>query len=206
MPSNGLSKKPGGAAGIMGLFVTRFWRTSMSKRIGFVGIVCLSVLLLAGCAVPSSGSDAEAGSGEDTKSDEPRIAPAFTLPRVGGGEVSLADSNGRVRLVDFWTTWCPPCREEIPMLNELQLAYGERGFDILAISPEEADILEEFQAENPVEYISLIGTEELVHEYGALGYPTAFLIDGDGYVVDFFFGPKPRSVLEEKIEELLSDS
>ena len=92
------------------------------------------------------------------------------------------------------------------MLNELQLAYGERGFEILAISPEEADVLEEFQEENPVEYTSLIGTEELVHEYGALGYPTAFLIDRDGYVVDFFFGPKPRSVLEAKIEELLSDS
>ena len=92
------------------------------------------------------------------------------------------------------------------MLNELQLAYGERGFDIIAISPEEASVLEEFMAENPVEYISLIGTEELVHEYKAMGYPTAFLIDGDGYVVDFFFGPKPRSVLEKKIEELLADS
>ena len=92
------------------------------------------------------------------------------------------------------------------MLNELQLAYGERGFDVIAISPEEPGILEEFQAENPVEYTSLIGTEELVHEYGALGYPTAFLIDGDGYVVDFFFGPKPRSVLEAKIEALLAES
>ena len=92
------------------------------------------------------------------------------------------------------------------MLNELQEAYGERGFDVIAISPEEADILEEFQAEHPVVYTSLVGTEELVHEYGALGYPTAFLIDGEGYVVDFFFGPKPRSVLESKIEELLSES
>ena len=181
----------------------------MSKGIALVGLLSLSVLLLAGCLAPaqSSGDEGEVSSSEgSSKTEEPRVAPAFTLPRVGGGEVSLADSAGRVRLVDFWTTWCPPCREEIPMLNELQLAYGERGFDIIAISPEEADILEEFMAENPVEYTSLIGTEELVHEYGALGYPTAFLIDGEGYVVDFFFGPKPRSVLEKKIEELLSDS
>ncbi len=181
----------------------------MSKGIAFVGLLSLSVFLLAGCGAPaqSSGDDGEVSSNEGaSKPGEPRVAPAFTLPRVGGGEVSLADSAGRVRLVDFWTTWCPPCREEIPMLNELQLAYGERGFDILAISPEEADILEEFMAENPVEYTSLVGTEELVHEYGAMGYPTAFLIDGDGYVVDLFFGPKPRSVLEKKIEELLSDS
>ncbi len=179
----------------------------MSKGIAFVAIVSLNLLLLAACAAPSSDDSAAAASSEDaSKSDEPRVAPPFTLARIGGGEVSLADSDGRVRLVDFWTTWCPPCREEIPMLNELQLAYGERGFDIIAISPEDAAILEEFQAENPVEYTSLIGTEELVHEYGALGYPTAFLIDGDGYVVDFFFGPKPRKALEAKIQELLSDS
>jgi len=181
----------------------------MSKGIASVGIVLLCLLLVAGCGAPASSSadDAEAASGGESKSDEPRIAPAFTLARIGGDdEVSLADSNGRIRLVDFWTTWCPPCREEIPMLNELQEAYGERGFDVIAISPEEADILAEFQAEHPVVYTSLVGTEELVHEYGALGYPTAFLIDGEGYVVDFFFGPKPRSVLEAKIEELLSES
>ena len=148
----------------------------MSKGIAFVAIVSLNLLLLAACAAPSSDDPAAAASSEDaSKSGEPRVAPPFTLARIGGGEVSLADSDGRVRLVDFWTTWCPPCREEIPMLNELQLAYGERGFDIIAISPEDAAILEEFQAENPVEYTSLIGTEELVHEYGALGYPTAFL-------------------------------
>jgi len=181
----------------------------MYKGTALIGLLSLSLVLLAGCGAPASSSDEDAQAATDagsSKSEEPRIAPAFTLPRVGGGEVSLADSAGHVRLVDFWTTWCPPCREEIPMLNELQLAYGDRGFDILAISPEEADVLEEFFAENPVEYTSLIGTEELVYEYGALGYPTAFLIDGDGYVVDFFFGPKPRSVLEEKIEALLSDS
>ncbi len=179
----------------------------MSKGIAFAAAIGLSALLLAACSAPPAGDDVAAVGAENaTKSDEPRVAPPFTLARIGGGEVSLADSAGRVRLVDFWTTWCPPCREEIPMLNELQLAYGERGFDIIAISPEEADVLEEFQADNPVEYTSLIGTEELVHEYGALGYPTAFLIDGDGYVVDFFFGPKPRSVLEAKIEELLADS
>ena len=181
----------------------------MSKGIAFVGLLSLSVLLFAGCGAPapSSSDEGEVSSDESSsKPKEPRVAPVFTLPRVGGGEVSLADSHGRVRLVDFWTTWCPPCREEIPMLNELQLAYGERGFDILAISPEEADILEEFMAENPVEYTSLVGTEELVHEYGALGYPTAFLIDGDGYVVEVFFGPKPRKALEKQIEALLIDS
>lgn len=179
----------------------------MVKRIAFVGCVLVGALV-SGCAAPAPAEGGgQASSGPAAAGDDgPRIAPPFTLPRVGGGEVSLADSAGRVRLVDFWTTWCAPCREEIPMLNELQLAYGERGFEILAISPEEPDVLEEFTAENPVEYTSLIGTDELVEEYGAMGFPTAFLIDGEGRVVELFFGPKPRSILEKKIEELLAAS
>ncbi len=181
----------------------------MSKRLAFIGIVVLSLVVVAGCnaPVPQEGAEASASSGDKTKPGEPRLAPPFTLAKIGSDEtVSLADSSGRVRLVDFWTTWCPPCREEIPMLNELQETYGDRGFDIIAISPEEPSVLEEFAADHPVVYTSLIGNEDLVHEYGALGYPTAFLIDGDGYVVDFFFGPKPRSVLEKKIEALLAES
>jgi thiol-disulfide isomerase/thioredoxin len=180
----------------------------MFKRVRLVFGVAWVVLLSPGCGapVPSGGDGGETVTQAEAASEEPRVAPEFTLPRVGGGEVSLADSSGRVRLVDFWTTWCAPCREEIPMLNELQIAYGDRGFDILAISPEEPDVLEEFLAENPVQYTSLVGSDELVQEYGAMGYPTAFLIDGDGYVVEFFFGPKPRSVLEKKIEELLTAS
>jgi len=173
----------------------------MVKRIALVCWLSLGAVVGSGCA-PTAPS----GEVAEKSPSEPRVAPPFMLQRVGGGEVSLADSAGRVRLVDFWTTWCAPCREEIPMLNEIQIAYGDRGFDILAISPEEADVLEEFMAEHPVEYTSLVGNEELVQEYGAMGYPTAFLIDGEGRVIDFFFGPKPRSVLEKKIEELLDAS
>ncbi|NIM00933.1 MAG: redoxin family protein [Acidobacteria bacterium] len=180
----------------------------MSKRFAFIGVLVLSLVCVAGCGAPDPPTGEEAAAASDAASTSgDRLAPEFTLARIGGGEqVSLADSAGRIRLVDFWTTWCPPCREEIPMLNELQQTYGERGFDVIAISPEEPDVLEEFAADNPVVYTSLIGTEDLVHEYGALGYPTGFLIDGDGYVVDVFFGPKPRRALEEKIEALLAES
>jgi len=171
------------------MHASRFWSAA-----GAV-VLCLAVVGCTGGRGPGDGPIA-VGS----------LAPDFELPLLDGGTIRLSDLRGKVVFLNFWATWCAPCREEIPMLNELQLAYGERGLDIIAISPEEADVLEEFQADNPVEYTSLIGTEELVHEYGALGYPTAFLIDGDGYVVDFFFGPKPRSVLEAKIEELLADS
>lgn len=165
----------------------------MSKQIA-VALWVLSVFAIGGC-------------GEQTRPAQgARIAPDFTLPRVGGGELSLAAGKGTVRLVDFWATWCAPCREEIPMLNELQRTYGERGFQILAISSEDAALIEEFVAEQGVEYTNLVGTDELAQEFGAIGLPTAFLIDGEGRVAEVYFGSKPRAVLEEKIEELLAAS
>lgn len=170
----------------------------------------VSVALLAACAACAQDPQAAAGAAgnpvEDSGQPEARIAPPFTLPRIGGGEVSLADSSGSVRLVEFWATWCPPCREEIPMLNELQQTYRDRGFEILAISSESASVIEEFLGEYAVEYTNLVGTEDLEHEYGAIGLPTGFLIDGEGRVAEVYFGAKPRRVLERKIEELLAAS
>ncbi len=170
----------------------------------------LSVALLAACAVPGEGSQAAVGAKgtpvEDSGEPAVRIAPDFTLPRIGGGEISLADTSGMVRLVEFWATWCPPCREEIPMLNELQQKYRSRGFVILAISSESASVIEEFLFEHPVIYTNLVGTEDLEQEYGAVGLPTGFLIDGEGRVAEVYFGAKPRRVLKQKIEELLDAS
>jgi peroxiredoxin len=132
-----------------------------------------------------------------------RLAPDFSLEDLEGKTVSLSDSSGQVRLIDFWATWCAPCREEIPMLNELHGNYADRGLRILAISDESVELIREFVAENGVTYTNLVGTEEVVEEYGALGLPTAYLVDRDGRIVEYFFGPKPRKQLEAKIRELL---
>jgi thiol-disulfide isomerase/thioredoxin len=145
-------------------------------------------------------AEATAAGGEDASSG---TAPEFTLTTVDGREVQLSDSSGKIRLVDFWATWCAPCREEVPMLNELQASYGERGFQVVAISDEEAEVIQDFIDEFGVEYLNLVGTEEVAEAFGVLGLPAAFLLDGEGRVIDSFLGPKPRRVLVEKIESLL---
>jgi len=147
-------------------------------------------------AGPDPSAAAEAG---------PPMAFDFTLDTLSGDSFRLSDATGQVRLIDFWATWCAPCREEIPMLNELQASYGERGFKVLAISDpeEEVGLIREFVEQHEVEYLNLVGTEEVNEAYHVLGLPAAYLVDGEGRVVDSFMGPKPRRVLVEKIEAWL---
>jgi peroxiredoxin len=161
----------------------------------------VGLLAAGGCS--SGGADRGAQAEVPSPSGE---APDFTLPTVDGEQVSLAGTDGQVRLIDFWATWCAPCREEVPMLNELQASFGERGFRILAISDEDAEAIREFVAHHGVVYTNLVGTEEVFEAYGVPGLPAAFLLDAEGRVVESFMGPKPRKVLVQKIEALLRET
>lgn len=169
------------------------------------------LLLAAGCGggVSDEHLVADAHAPESDPGAEPDAGPPmafdFTLDTLNGDAFRLSDATGRVRLIDFWATWCAPCREEIPMLNELQASYADRGFQVLAISDpdEEVGLIREFVKEHKVEYLNLVGTEEVNEAYHVLGLPAAYLVDGEGRVVDSFMGPKPRRVLVKKIEALL---
>ena len=130
-------------------------------------------------------------------------APEFTLTDVTGEEVNLSDFAGQVRLVDFWATWCAPCKEEIPMFKDLQQLYGEKGFKILAISDENAEIVRGFVESEAIPYTNLVDPGEVSTTYGVVSLPTAFLLDREGNIVEEFRGTKPRRILEGKIRELL---
>jgi thiol-disulfide isomerase/thioredoxin len=180
--------------------------TRMNRRMLPVAVVAL-LLVVSGCGAPQEGGAgmqaSVTGGGEAA---EKKMAPEFSVQSVDGEAFNLADSNGKIRLIDFWATWCAPCREEIPMLNELQASYGEQGFQILAISDEDQEVIAEFIEEYGVQYTNLVGTEELSEAYGVLGLPAAYLVDREGQIVDTFLGPKPRRVLVKKIEALLEAS
>ena len=116
---------------------------------------------------------------------EGEIAPEFTLPTLGNGpERSLADSHGKVRYLDFWASWCAPCRVSIPAMVDLQAELGGQDFEILAISvdkqPEDAlRFLERY----PVNYANLSDPEGAVAAaYSLPGMPTSFVIDRDGRI------------------------
>jgi len=165
--------------------------------------VLSSFALAVATAVGCGGTTDDAGPAKVRFSAAPLEAPDFRLQTVDGGQMQLSDSNGKVRLIDFWATWCAPCVEEIPMLKELHDKYGDQGLEILAIAEEDASVLREFVDEHDIDYTNLVGTEAVATSYRVLGLPSAFLVDGDGRIVETFQGPKPARVLEEKIRNLL---
>ena len=164
-------------------------------RMRSLALISLSIVLAAACGAPPTAPPS-AGA---------KPAPDFALPDLAGKTVKLSDSAGTVRLVDFWATWCAPCREEIPMFKDFHAQYGPRGFTLIGISmDDDASVVGPFVKENGVPYLNLLGNEEVAGAYGPLsGLPTKFLIDKQGNIVEKFFGPVPRGVLEKKIQSLL---
>ncbi len=182
-------------------------------RIWAMALAAMAFLLLgSGCTGNASEYSAALGAAENgnppaSRAGDPAdtTAPDFSLQSLDGEPFRLSETNGKIRLIDFWATWCAPCREEVPMLNDLQADYGDQGLLILAITDEEAGVVQEFVREYGVEYLNLIGTAEISEAYGVLGLPAAYLLDAEGRLVKTFLGPKPRRVLVEQIEALLDD-
>ncbi len=148
-------------------------------------LLVIAILATAACTPEGPAR----GNGESTAAKlQPSAVPAieFDLERIGGGRVSLEQYRGRLVLLDFWATWCPPCVTEIPELNALHASQRERGVDVLAISVDdlEADEIAAWVEENGVHYPVALGNEELARKYGAHAYPFHVLIGANGMVLE----------------------
>ena len=169
----------------------------------------LLALLWTACGVPPGNrrDTASSGASSDDGTTGSRVVPDFALEDVHGKLVRLSDTAGKVRLIDFWATWCPPCREAIPGFKELYRTYGDKGFMILAISmdgEEAKKILPPFVERYKIPYTNIIGNDDVAQAFGGVvGLPTTFLVDREGRIVETFVGGVPKEVFEKKIRELL---
>mgnify|MGYP001765312252 CR=1 FL=1 len=179
----------------------------MEHRRGFA-TVALLVFALAASACGGRPSD-DGGAGKAAPkpaSGALRPAPDLALRNLEGETVRLSDFAGKVRLVDFWATWCAPCREAIPGFKDLYARYRDRGLEIIAISMDEDGpaVVKPFVEREKIPYTNLMGTEEAAEAFGGvLGLPATFLIDGNGMILESWVGGVPKRVFEEKIREAL---
>lgn len=185
------------------LLLRRYQFTLGKSRLLVWGLVV--GLLVAGCG----------GGGEEARGpragQEGALAPDFTLPTLNGGEKSLSDFRGRVVLINFWATWCAPCREEMPDLQALWETYRDKGFEVLGVSVMEdswGDV-GAFVEEVGVKYPILLGKPEagvdkIIRGYGGLfGLPTSFLLDRKGRIIHKYIGFREREVYERDVRSAL---
>ncbi|HVB87759.1 MAG TPA: TlpA disulfide reductase family protein [Candidatus Dormibacteraeota bacterium] len=108
----------------------------------------------------------------------------FTLTGLDGQNWTLKDLRGKVVLVNFWATWCPPCRKELPDLNAIYKQFKDKGFVVLAISDEQPQTVRSFLSKHKLSYPILIDPQDKVHkEFGVDGIPKSYLYDRDGKLV-----------------------
>lgn len=134
------------------------------------------------------------------------VAPDFKILDLAGKPVTLADYKGKVVILDFWATWCGPCRIEIPHFIELQKLYGEKGLEVVGVSLDQGGKkdVEPFARAKSINYDMLLGNNEITMAYGGVkGIPTTFVLTQDGKIYKKYVGVRPREVFEADVKALL---
>ena len=142
---------------------------------------------------------------EAPANDQP-AAPAWKLADLDGKPVSLADFKGKVVILDFWGTWCAPCRDEIPGFVELQKKFADKGLVVVGISldQEGAAFVQKFVKQHGVTYPVVVGNQEVAAAYDGIdALPTTFIIDRAGKVVKGHRGFTEQAKFEADITPLL---
>jgi thiol-disulfide isomerase/thioredoxin len=159
---------------------------------------------------PQSGNSAGNAAGADTDGKETSLqgkaAPAFTLVDLEGKKVSLKDYKGRPVLVNFWATWCAPCKLEMPWFEEFRQKYGPQGFEILGIAEDDAgkDAIAKAVKKINVSYPILLTDQKVAPAYGGVDYlPESFYVDRDGIVQTETSGLGSKDEIEANIKRLV---
>jgi len=134
------------------------------------------------------------------------LAPDFELVDLEGNSIRLSDYRGKLVIIDFWATWCGPCRKGIPDFVSLQAEYGSEDLVILGISVDEGEsqIVNEFARQYKINYPVLHDTPEVRAAYGGIrAIPTTFIVDRDGFVRQWVEGYRPISYFKQVLQALI---
>jgi thiol-disulfide isomerase/thioredoxin len=161
----------------------------------------LAGLVVVACAALAAGyffarertPPAEPPAAEAPRSAVPDVRPVFELDDQDGVRRSITEWDGRALMINFWATWCPPCRREIPLLNELQARYAPRGFQVVGIAVDFREDVLAYMRDTPIDYPVLIGEQEgldAAQAFGmeTMGFPFTVFTDSRGRIVTVHLG------------------
>jgi thiol-disulfide isomerase/thioredoxin len=179
-------------------------------------VVAITALLMVGKRSSKPRDSANANVAQGTPEPEQAVggpdkgimAPAFELKSIPEGKSTpLASFRGKAVLLNFWATWCGPCKIEMPWLVDLQKKYGPQGLQIVGVAMDDTSDKEiaDFTHKMGVNYVVLKGTEKVGDLYGGVeGLPTTYYLDRSGKVVDKTLGLASESVIEDAIKKSLA--
>jgi thiol-disulfide isomerase/thioredoxin len=134
------------------------------------------------------------------------IAPDALGADITGAPRTMSSQRGRVVVLNFWATWCRPCRTEIPLLNSLQARYGSEGLDVVGVSLDQDGwaAIESFVKEQPMTYAAVLGNDDVATAYGGVdALPATFIVNRDGLIVARTVGPIRDGMYDELLTRLL---
>ncbi len=170
------------------------------------GLWAIAMAMMVGASEAAARPDVAGADAAATSA----AAPAFDLPLLDGGQLARADLAGSVALVDFWASWCTPCRHSLPDYDRLNAKLAARGFRVIAVNlDEEVADARAFLAEHPLSLTIARDPEGHVAEaFGLRGMPTSYLLGCDGTVRETHTGYEAGDLakLEASVEQLLSEA
>jgi len=146
------------------------------------------------------------GADSATRLTQSALAPDFSLESLDGKSLRLSDLRGKAVLLNFWATWCGPCKIEMPWFVDLQNQYGSQGLQIVGVAMDDAskEDISKFAKDMGVNYPILIGKESVGDQYGGVpALPESFLISRDGKIVDKIIGLRGKAEIEDAVKKTL---
>ncbi len=188
----------------------------MKKKLLIVILIALLVVpVFAGCASPGTsggGSQNNQNSSQQTSGGDTnrQVAPDFSWQTKDGKIVHLSDLKGKVVLLDFWATWCGPCRMTIPHVEALYKKYKDKGVVVIGINldgPSKRAVVSQFIKEHGITYTVVGDNGTVAQEYGATSIPRFFFIDKHGRIAKMIVGydPNMEKTFSEEIDKLLAE-
>jgi cytochrome c biogenesis protein CcmG/thiol:disulfide interchange protein DsbE len=181
----------------------------MKRMMNVLGAAILISVFIFGCGKSESEASDSSSKSEAIESEKlssyPK-APEFKLQNLNGEEVKLSDYSGKLIFVNFWATWCPPCRAEIPGFIKMYDQYKDQGLVILGISTDRdgKEVVKKFVDKNKVNYPILLYNMEVIRAYGGItGIPTTFIVNQMGEIVNKFVGFPGDEAFENEIKKWL---